>query len=94
MVTLDELLDAGDDRRERTRQAGRVAAGYMRVGLWSAGWALAKLVTLLLAVVAGLFFGLGWACARAVPVLAWARTAFLLGWEAGRPPGGDRRGRG
>jgi hypothetical protein len=94
VVTLDELLDAGDRQRDRTRSAGLVIGGYARVGLWSFGWSLAKLVTLILSLLAGVFFGLGWVCARCVPVLRWARTAFLLGWEAGRassgPPGGGR----
>lgn len=90
MVTLDELLDAGDRRRDKTREAGRIVAGYARVGLWAVGWALAKLLTLILTVVAGVFFGLGWCCARVVPVLRWARTAFVLGWEAGSASGGAR----
>lgn len=90
MVTLDDLLDVGDERREQTRDAGRVIAGYLRVGVWSAGWLVARAVTLLLAAVAGLFFAIGWACARVVPVLKWARAAFVLGWEAGRPRGGGR----
>lgn len=90
MATLDELLDAGDRQRDRTHDAGRVAAGYLRIGAWSVGWLLARLFVLLLGAVAGLFFVIGWACGRAVPMLKWARTAFVLGWEAGRPPGGDR----
>lgn len=93
MVTLDELLDAGDKQRDQARHTGKVIAGYARVGLWSVGWLLAKVVTLLLATVAALFYGIGWTCARSVPVLRWARTAFVLGWEAGRSraaPGGGR----
>lgn len=90
MVTLDELLAAGDRRRDETRAAGAVVAGYLRVGLWSAGWLLAKLVALLLATVAGFFFGVGWCCAKVVPALKWAWTAFTLGWEAGRASGGAR----
>jgi hypothetical protein len=88
VATLDDLLDVGDKRRDQTREAAKAAAGYLRVGVWSVGWLLAKTVTLLLATVAGVFFTLGWVCARTVPVLRWARTAFVLGWEAGRPPGG------
>jgi predicted tellurium resistance membrane protein TerC len=87
MVTLDELLDAGDRQRDRTRQTGQVVAGYTRVGLWSVGWALAKLVALLLGVIAAVFFGTGWLAAKVVPALRWARTAFMLGWEAGRSRG-------
>lgn len=90
MVTLNELLNAGDRRRDQTRAAGQAIGGYLRVGLWSAGWLLAKLVALTLAVIAGLFFGLGWCCARVVPAVRWARTAFVLGWEAGRASGGAR----
>lgn len=90
MTTLDDLLRAGDERKDRTHRAGREVAGYLRVGLWSVGWLLAKALTLLLAIVAGLFFAIGWACARTVPALRFARTALVLGWEAGRPPGGGR----
>jgi hypothetical protein len=90
MVTLDELLSNGDRRRDQTRDTGRVVAGYIRVGLWSAGWLLAKLVAILLGVTAAAFFALGWCCARTVPALRWARTAFVLGWEAGRASGGGR----
>lgn len=87
MVTLDELLIAGSDRRDKTREAGRIAAGYLRVGLWSVGWLLAKLLTLILSIVAGVFFAIGWSAAKVVPALRWARTAFVLGWEAGRSRG-------
>jgi hypothetical protein len=90
MVTLDELLTAGDHRRAQTRDTAQVIGGYLRVGVWSAGWLLAKTVTLLLAVIAGLFFGFGWCCARVAPALRWTRTAFVLGWEAGRASGGAR----
>jgi hypothetical protein len=90
VVTLDELFSAGERRKDQTREAGRVAAGYARVGLWSIGWVLAKLVTLVFAAVAGVFFAIGWCCAQTVPVLRWARTAFVLGWEAGRASGGAR----
>lgn len=90
MVTLDELLIAGDDRRAQTRDTARVIGGYLRVGVWSVGWLLAKTITLVLAVIAGVFFGIGWCCARIVPALRWARTAFVLGWEAGRASGGAR----
>jgi len=84
MVTLDELLDTSDRRREQTRDVGRVIGGYARVGLWSAGWLLAKLVAILLGVIAAVFFAIGWTAAKVVPVLRWTRTAFVLGWEAGR----------
>jgi len=87
MVTLDELLSTGDRRRDQTRDTGQVVAGYIRVGLWSAGWALAKLIAVLLGVIAAVFFAIGYAAARAVPALRWARTAFVLGWEAGRSRG-------
>lgn len=90
MATLDDLLDAGDRQRGKASTAGLEAVGYVRVGLWSAGWALARTVTLLLAAVAGMFFAAGWCCARVVPALKWARAAFVLGWEAGRPRGGAR----
>jgi hypothetical protein len=87
MVTLDELLTSGDRRRDDTRDAGRIIGGYIRVGLWSAGWLLAKLVAVLLGAVAAVFFTIGWTAAKVVPALRWARTAFVLGWEAGRSRG-------
>jgi hypothetical protein len=88
VTTLDDLLDAGDQQRDKARDAGRTIVGYARVGLWGAGWLLAKLVVAVCATIAGLIFGIGWCCARVVPVLKWMRNAFMLGWEAGRPPGG------
>lgn len=90
MVTLDELLNAGDRRRDKTRATGQIIGGYVRVGLWSIGWALAKLVAVLLGVIAAVFFAIGWTAAKVVPALRWARTAFALGWEAGRASGGAR----
>ncbi len=87
MVTLDELIDAGDQRRDKTREAGRIVGGYARVGLWSIGWLLAQLVAILLGVLAAVFFSIGWTAAKVVPALRWARTAFALGWEAGRSRG-------
>lgn len=84
MVTADLLVDK---RREQTRAAAVAAGGYLRVGVWSAGWLLARTLTLLFATVAGVFFGIGWCCARVVPVLRFVRTAFMLGWEAGRARG-------
>jgi hypothetical protein len=90
VTTLDDLLDAGDKRRDQTRHAGRVVAGYLRIAVWSAGWLLARTITLLLTIAAALFFMVGWTCACVVPVLKWARAAFTLGWEAGRPLGGGR----
>lgn len=88
MTTLDDLLAAGDKRRDETRAAALAVGGYLRVGVWSVGWLLARTLTLLLATVAGVFFAIGWCCARTVPALRFVRTAFVLGWEAGRPPGG------
>lgn len=88
MTTLDDLLAVEDKRREQTRTAALAAAGYLRVGVWSVAWLLAKTLTLLLASLAGVAFAVGWCCARAVPALKFFRTAFVLGWEAGRPPGG------
>jgi len=87
MVTLDELLTTGDRRRDQTGDAGRVIVGYARVGLWTIGWLLAKLVAVVLGTVAAVFFSIGWTAAKVVPALRWARTAFVLGWEAGRSRG-------
>lgn len=87
MVTLDELLTTGDRRRDQTRDVGRVVGGYIRVGLWTIGWLLAKLVAVVLGALAAVFFSIGWTAAKVVPALRWARTAFVLGWEAGRSRG-------
>jgi hypothetical protein len=87
MVTLNELLDAGDRRRGQTQDAGRIIGGYLRIGIWSIGWILAKTIALMLTVIAGCFFAIGWSAAKVVPALRWARTAFVLGWEAGRSRG-------
>jgi hypothetical protein len=87
VTTIDDLLTAGDKRRDQTQAAAKAAAGYLRVGVWTVGWLLAKTITLLFATVAGLFFAIGWSCARSVPVLKFVRTAFMLGWEAGRARG-------
>lgn len=87
MVTLDELLNTGDRKRDQTRVAGEQIIGFLRVGLWSIGWVLAKLVAILLGVIAAVFFAIGWTAAKVVPALRWARTAFALGWEAGRSRG-------
>jgi hypothetical protein len=84
VATVDLLADK---RREQTRAALVATAGYLRVGVWSVGWLLAKTLTLLLATVAGVFFAIGWCCARSVPALKFFRTAFVLGWEAGRARG-------
>lgn len=84
MTTLDDLMDVGDERRDKTREVAQQAVGYTRVGVWSVGWALAKLVVLLMACVAGVFYGIGWAAARTVPVLRWLKAAFVIGWEQGR----------
>lgn len=90
MVALDDLRTTGDERRDAARNALRAITGYARIAVWSVGWLIARTVALLLTLIAGVFFAIGWTLHRVVPVLVWARTAFVLGWEAGRPRGGGR----
>lgn len=87
MTTLD--LDPAA-ARQRTLETARVIAGYLRVGLWSAGWLVAKAITLVLGTIAGVFFGLGWCCARITPAVRWACAAVALGWDAGNARAGKR----
>lgn len=93
-LDLDRVLDAGDERRDKTHETLTMARGYVRAGAWWLGWALAKLVVLLLSAIALPLYGIGWLAARAVPVLRWLGAALALGFESGRGSGarGERRG--
>lgn len=89
MTTLDELLDTGH-ARHRAGHARRQVASAIGAGFYWAGWALFKLVRLLLLAVGGVFWVLGWTARRVIwPALAWCATAVKLGWEDGRR-GGER----
>jgi hypothetical protein len=84
VVTLDELLDRGT-AAARARAARRGALEAAGAGLYWAGWALFRLVRLLLLVVGGVFWAIGWFAARAVwPALKWSAAAVRLGWEDAR----------
>lgn len=87
MVTLDELLSsdpAGRSRRSAA-DAGRQAVTLLATGLYRLGWLLAKLLTLLLYVLGGVFYAIGWSARRvAWPALVWVGSAVRLGWEDGR----------
>lgn len=87
MVTLDELLSsdpAGRSRRSAA-DAGRQAAVLLAAGLYRLGWVLAKTLTLLLYVLGGVLYGVGWSARRVVwPALVWAGSAVRVGWEDGR----------
>lgn len=87
MTTLDDLLDQGT-AEHRARDAGRQLAGAAAAGLWGVGWLLAKLVHLVLLVVGGFFYGIGWVGRRAVwPALVWCGKAVALGWSDARRRG-------
>lgn len=90
MTTLDDLLNAGE-ARERARESGRQLASAIGTALYRVGWLLAKLVLLVLAVVGGIFYGIGWIARRALwPALVWCAAAVKLGWEDGRRGEGRR----
>lgn len=85
MTTLDDLLNSGDDARDRTGETLRDAGRLVRSGLYWVGWLLAKTVYLVLLVVGGMLYGIGWTARRVVwPALVWMGTAVKLGWEDGR----------
>lgn len=87
MVTLNELLDAGDERIERTKETGQQIQAALRVGITWVGWFAAKLVLLVLWCVAAPFYGAGWLTSRAlVPAARWSAAAFAVGYEQGRQP--------
>lgn len=84
MVTLDDLLDRGE-AREQARLATRQAQHAAGTGLYWAGFAAAKLATLLVWCVAAPLVAAGFVTSRWVwPSLLWCRAAFLLGFETGR----------
>lgn len=86
MVTLETLLDRGE-ARERAREATRQAQHAAGTGLYWAGWAVAKLVIVLLWCVALPFVAAGFVTARyLIPAGRWCRAAFAVGYEAGRGP--------
>ena len=85
MTTLDELLDSGDEARDRTGDTIRDAGRLLRAGLYWVGWAVATAVFLVLLAVGGLLYGTGWAARRIIwPALVWVASAVRLGWEDGR----------
>lgn len=85
MVTLDQLLDSGDDAQDRAGDTGRRLAAAVRAGLWWIGWAAAKLVLIVLLGLAGVLFGAGWLAGRVLwPGLCWAGRAVKLGYQEGR----------
>lgn len=87
MTTLDQLLYQ-DAAAADSRDARRQVLGALAVGLYRAGWLLAKLVYVLLVAVGGLFYAVGWVAARAVwPALCWAGKAVRLGWHDARRRG-------
>jgi hypothetical protein len=85
MATLDQLLDAGDERAERTRETGQQIQAATRVGFMWVGWALAKFVLAVMWLVAAPFWAVGFATSRwVIPAAKWSSAAFMVGWEAGR----------
>ena len=84
MVTLDELLDAGE-AKDRTRAARKQTLEVFGAGLYWTGWLLFKTLRFVLLAVGGVFWAIGWTARRAVwPALVWCGAAVKLGWEDGR----------
>jgi hypothetical protein len=84
VTTLDDLLDQ-DVAQQRARAAGQRLAGAIAAGLWGAGWALAKFVHLLLFVIGGVLYSVGWIASRALwPAACWCGRAVRLGWQDAR----------
>ena len=91
MVTLDELLDSGT-AKHRSEEARRQTVAAVGAGFYWTGWTLFKLVRLLLLLVGGAFWVLGWTARRVIwPALVWCAAAVRLGWE---DAGKGRRGTG
>ncbi len=90
MTTLDELLDTGT-AKHRAGQARQQTVAAIGAGFYWLGWALFKLVRLLLVAIGGLFWVLGFTARRVLwPALVWCAAAVKLGWEDGRRAGGAR----
>jgi hypothetical protein len=87
MTTLDQLLDAGDERAERTRETGQQIQAAARVGLAWVGWVLAKFVLLVMFCVAAPFWAVGYVTSRwVIPAAKWSSAAFMVGYEQGKTP--------
>jgi hypothetical protein len=85
MVTLDQLLDAGDDGRDKLADTGTQIKAAVRVGVMWAGWAVAKLVLLVLWCVAAPFWAAGYITSRwIIPAGKWTGAAFMVGYEQGK----------
>lgn len=87
MVTLDEVFrsDPAGRSRRSAAEAGRQAVTLLAAGLYRLGWLLAKSLTLLLLILGGVFYAVGWSARRVVwPALVWVGAAVRLGWEDGR----------
>lgn len=85
MATLNELLDAGDERAEQTRETGQQIQAALRVGLIWVGWAIAKFVLAVMWLIAAPFWAAGYATSRWIlPAGKWTAAAFAVGYEQGK----------
>ncbi len=87
MTTLDDLMahDPANVARRRAADSARQLLTLVGAGLYWAGWALSKLVMVLLLVLGAALFGAGWLARRALwPSLVWCGKAVRLGWQEGR----------
>lgn len=81
MVTLDELLDSGE-AKHRASAAQRQALEAIASGFYWLGFGFFRLLRLLLLVIGGFFWVLGWSARRIVwPALTWIAAAVRVGWE-------------
>lgn len=82
------------DARARALEARRQLLEALATGLYRVGWAAAKALRLVLLLVGAPFFAAGWATRRVlIPAGRWIAAAFMIGYESGRRPGEDDRGR-
>lgn len=85
MVTLDQLLDAGDDGRDKLADTGNQIKAAARAGIMWAGWAIAKFVLAVMWLVASPFFAAGFVTSRwIIPAGKWTAAAFAVGYEQGK----------
>lgn len=76
------------EARAKALEARRQLLEALATGVYRVGWAAAKLVLLVLNVVAAPVFAAGWLTRRAfIPAGRWIAAAFMIGYEAGRRPG-------
>lgn len=84
MATLDELLDRAEDDRDRRRETLQLTSEVAKAGLARLGWLCAKLLLLVVWLVAAPLFAAGYITSRwVIPAGKWCAAAYMTGFEAG-----------